>query len=232
MSRRRPVYRLTQAFLRGMAHLLAGYDVRGQDRIPKEGAFLLAANHKSYLDPPMVGAALPREVCYFAKKQLFGIPIFSRVIRMYGAIPVDREGFDRKGVSQALEILERGEGLLVFPEGTRIRRSGLAEPKEGISLLALRSGAPVVPALILSTWEPRRSIFRRIPIRVRFGSPLHFGKVAPGPGARARYPEVARRVMEAIRALAEEEERLQGHPGSRPGRENQPEGSARRADGN
>jgi 1-acyl-sn-glycerol-3-phosphate acyltransferase len=203
--KRRARYVAAQIVLRGLAHLLAGYQVSGLEHIPREGPFLLAANHKSYLDPPMLGACLPREICYFAKKQLFAVPLFAPLIRTFGAIPVDREGFDRKGVTRALEILQQGQGLLVFPEGTRIRRPGLAEPKEGIGLLALRSGAPVVPARILSSWEPRRNLLRRIPIRIRFGPPLRFERMEPGPAARARYAEVASAVMLAVADLTRQE---------------------------
>jgi 1-acyl-sn-glycerol-3-phosphate acyltransferase len=203
--KRRAWYSFSQAFLRVSAHLLAGYQVSGLEHVPAEGAFLLAANHKSYLDPPLLGACLPREIRYFAKKQLFRVPLLGPMIRNYGAVPVNREGFDRKGVTTALEILADGEGLLVFPEGTRIRRPGLAEPKEGIALLALRSGVPVVPAVILSTWEPRRNLLRRIPIRVRIGPPMSFGRMEPGPAARERYPLIAKAVMEAIATLMEQE---------------------------
>ena len=108
------------------------------------------------------------------------------MIRGYGAIPIDRGGFDRQGIELALQVLERGDALLVFPEGTRIRRPGFAEPKVGIGLLALRSGAPVVPVHIASTWEPRRRPWLRIPVRIRFGAPLRFERTAPGPAARAR----------------------------------------------
>ena len=200
---RRVKYIFAQAFLRGMAHLLFGYAVEGVEHVPREGAFLLAANHKSYLDPLLVGACLPREMRYFAKKELFRVPLLGPLVRIYGSIPVDRDAFDRKGLSLALEILARGQGLLVFPEGTRIRRPGLAEPREGIGLLALRTGAPVVPVHVRSTWEPRRRLWRRIPIRLRFGPALTFPRMDPGPAARARYREVAVTVMEAIRALAD-----------------------------
>jgi 1-acyl-sn-glycerol-3-phosphate acyltransferase len=203
MPRPRAIYVAAQLFLRAFAHLFFGLRVSGLEHVPPQGCFLVAANHKSYLDPPFLGAALPRELHYFAKRQLFDLPLFGALIRVYGAVPVNREGFDRRSVSAALEILERGDGLLVFPEGTRIRRRGLAEPKEGIGMLALRSGAPVVPAFIASTWEPRRRWYRRVPIVIRFGPALRFDRVRAGPAARERYGEIAREVMERIRELGE-----------------------------
>ena len=195
-------YRLAQVLIRAGTRSACGFRCEGTGHLPTQGACLLAANHKSYLDPLVIGAAVSRPICYFAKKQLFRIPLFGPLIHSLGAIPVDREGFSRDGVETALGILQRGEVLVVFPEGTRIRRPGLAAPKVGIGLLALRTGTPVVPVHIAGTWEPRRSWRRRMPVTVRLGPPLVFPRLPAGPEARARYPEIAEAVMEAIAALA------------------------------
>jgi 1-acyl-sn-glycerol-3-phosphate acyltransferase len=204
MRRTRRRYLLAQWILRTLARTLYGFQVRGTEHVPLEGPLLVAANHKSDMDPPFLGAGLPREVCYFAKKELFRVPLFSSLIRTYGAIPVDRGGFDRRGIESALAVLSGGRGLLVFPEGTRIRRPGLAEPKEGIGLLAVKSGAPIVPVFIQSTWEPKRSLFRRIPIRIHIGPPLTLPEPGPGELPRERYGIIARLVMAEIRRLGEE----------------------------
>lgn len=197
----RSFYRFSQDILRCSARLFFGCEIEGIQNVPAHGPLLVAANHKSYLDPVLVGALLPREIRYFAKKELFSVPFFGSLIRWYGAIAVDRSGFDRKAVESALETLRRGEGLLVFPEGTRIRRTGRAEPKIGVGMLAVRSGAPVVPVLLQSTWEPRRNLVRRIPARIRFGAPLSFPAAEPGPEGRRRYGEAAAAIMAAIDAL-------------------------------
>lgn len=195
-------YFLAQVLIRSFAYLVFGYKTHGTENIPRQGPFLVAANHKSYFDPPFIGCGLRRQLHYFAKKQLFQIPLFSGLIRSFGAIPVDREGADRRAVSEALAILERGEGLLVFPEGTRIRRMGLGEAKAGIGLIAIRSGAPVVPAFIASSWEPRRRLLRRIAVQIHYGPPVRFAPSIPGTAARERYAEAAQAIMGAIRALA------------------------------
>ncbi len=197
----RGFYRMSQAILRCAARIIYGYEAEGVGNVPRCGPFLLAANHKSYLDPPLVGATLPREMRYFAKKELFVVPLFGSLIRWYGAVPVHRSGFDRRAVETALEILKRGEGLLVFPEGTRIRRSGWGEPKTGVGMLAVRSGAPVIPVLLRSTWEPERSLVRRIPLRIRYGRPLRFPPAGPGPGGRRLYEEAAAAIMATIEAM-------------------------------
>jgi 1-acyl-sn-glycerol-3-phosphate acyltransferase len=177
---------------------------------------LLAANHKSYLDPPLVGAGIAREIRYFAKKELFRVPLLGPAIRGYGAIPVDRSGFDRRGLECALDILAHGQGLLVFPEGTRIRGAGLARPKEGIGLLALKSGAAILPAYVESSWEPRRSLFRRIPVRVHFGRLFRPAGPAPGQLPRDRYREIAEEVMAEIQRLGEQAGAGPGGPPAKP----------------
>jgi 1-acyl-sn-glycerol-3-phosphate acyltransferase len=202
MSARRAHYFLFQAIARGFGHVAFGYGTQGTENVPREGPFLLAANHKSYFDPPFVGGGVPREMHYFAKRQLFEVPLLSGLIRACGAIPVDRDAADRRAVSAALSILKRGDGLLVFPEGTRIRRAGFAAPKPGIGLLAVRSGAPVVPACIAWSWAPQRRWWKRIPVRVRYGPPLRFAPAPPETPAREAYAAAALAIMEAIRSLA------------------------------
>jgi 1-acyl-sn-glycerol-3-phosphate acyltransferase len=207
---RRPYYVIAQGLIRALAHLFLGYRVWGVENVPREGGFLLASSHKSYLDPMVVGACLPRELRYFSKRELFANPLFGRLIRSYGAVPVDRAGADRRALTVALDILRDGQGLIVFPEGTRIRRPGVGEAKSGVGMLAVRSGVPVVPVWAGSTWAPRRSLRRRVPVRVRFGTPLCFAAPAEPAGARRAYQEAASLIMAAIARLGEEDAKFPG----------------------
>lgn len=202
MPRRRLRYRTEQWLIRNFVRCVFGLRYSGAENIPPSGGVLLAANHKSYLDPPVVGAGLSRELRYFAKRQLFEIPILGAIIRDCGGFPVDREAFDRRAVSTALQIVRSGGALLVFPEGTRIRKRGLGEPREGIALLALESGVPVVPVHVASAWEPRRTLFRRIPVQVRYGAPLVFESLPRGIERRTQYAQVSQQIFAAIAALA------------------------------
>lgn len=199
--RRRLHYWLGQAALRAWAHLFLGYRVSGTEHIPREGGFLVASSHKSYLDPVVVGACLPRELRYFSKRELFTNPVFGWLIRSYGAVPVERTGADRRALSLALEILASGQGLIVFPEGTRIRRPGVGEAKPGIGMMAVRSGVPVIPCWAGSTWNPRRSFWHREPVHVCFGPPLMFAPAATPPEARRAYEDAAAAIMAAIARL-------------------------------
>jgi 1-acyl-sn-glycerol-3-phosphate acyltransferase len=198
---RRPHYWLAQVAIRASAHLLLGYGVSGTENIPREGGFLLASSHKSYLDPLVVGACIPRELRYFSKRELFANPLFGWLIRSYGAVPVERTGADRRALSLALEILKQGEGLIVFPEGTRIRRPGVGEAKPGIGMMAVRSGVPVIPCWAGSTWDPRRSLLRRVPVRVCFGPPLVFSASTEPAEVRRAYEDAASKIMAAIARL-------------------------------
>ncbi len=202
-ARRRWSYSVSQWAARTIIHVMCGLRYEGTHHVPLIGACLLAANHKSYLDPPAVGSGLRREIRYFAKRELFSIPIFGPMIRHFGSIPVDRDAFDRKQLAKALEVLRSDQALLVFPEGTRILREGFGDAKVGVGLLALSTGVPVVPVHIRSSYEPRRSLFRRIPIVVRFGPPIRFSE-GESESRRERYQEITDQVMAAIAALEKE----------------------------
>ena len=150
----------------------------GREHIPQTGPLLLAANHRSFLDPFVLGAMVKRPVYYVAKKELFANRLQGWFLNALGAFPVDRGAADQEMLTTARAILDRGDAVLIFPEGTRIRPGGLATPKRGIGRLALESGAPVVPLAVLGTENIRKG-WRIRPHRVsiRAGRPLTFPKV-------------------------------------------------------
>lgn len=209
-SARRPHYLFAQGAISAWAGIFLGYRSSGSENVPAKGPFLLAASHKSYLDPPLIGSCIRRELRYFSKRELFANPLFGWLIRAYGAVPVERVGADRRALSLALEILAQGQGLLVFPEGTRIRRPGVGEAKPGIGMLAVRSRAPVIPVWAGSTWAPRRSFLCRVPVHVRFGAPLHFLPPTEPAAARRVYEEATATIMAAIAHLGEEDPKIPG----------------------
>ena len=150
----------------------------GREHLPQEGPLLLAANHRSFLDPFVCGAMLKRPVYYVAKKELFANRLQGWFLNALGAFPVDRGRSDQEMLTTARAILDRGDVVLIFPEGTRVRPGGLGQPKRGIGRLALESGAPVVPLAVVGTEDVRRG-WRIRPHRVtiRAGRPLTFPKV-------------------------------------------------------
>ncbi len=147
----------------------------GREQLPKTGPLLLASNHRSFMDPFLIGMLVRRPVYYMAKRELFEKRWQAWILNALGAFPVDRGTGDAAAMDTARAILQRGDCVVVFPEGTRVRRGPLREPKRGIGRLALETGAPVAPVAVFGTEHVRRG--RRIrprKIRVRAGRPLQF----------------------------------------------------------
>ena len=202
------LYAIISSLAAAFFRLLFRLEVRGAEHVPAVGPAMIVANHSSVFDPPLVSAAAPRPLHFMAKAELFSIPLFGRLIRAVNARPVRREGGDARALREALRILESGQALLVFPEGTRGPEGMLREGRAGAGMLAILSGAPVVPVFHLGSEKvlPRGARwFRRVPLRVRFGPPLRFGAGGAG-GARDRADRESaeafgRQLMEAIAAL-------------------------------
>ena len=150
----------------------------GREHIPADGPLLLAANHRSFLDPFVLGTMLGRPVYYVAKRELFANRLQGWFLNALGAFPVDRGSGDSEMLATAKAILERGDCVLIFPEGTRVRPGGLGSPKRGVGRLALETGAPVVPLAVIGTENVRRGWrIRPHRITIRAGRPLTFPRV-------------------------------------------------------
>jgi glycerol-3-phosphate dehydrogenase (NAD(P)+) len=150
----------------------------GRKNIPKKGPVILASNHRSFLDPFLIGCCLRRPVYYVAKKELFEKRWQGWILNGLGAFPVRRGEADEESMATARAVLERGGVVVIFPEGTRHRRGPLARPKRGVGRLALETGAPVVPVAILGSERARRGWrIRPVWVRIRCGKPLTFPRV-------------------------------------------------------
>jgi glycerol-3-phosphate dehydrogenase (NAD(P)+) len=165
----------------------------GREHLPKTGPLLLASNHRSFMDPFVIGMLVRRPVYYMAKRELFEKRWQAWILNALGAFPVDRGTGDAAAMDTARAILQRGDCVVVFPEGTRTRRGPLREPKRGIGRLALETGAPVAPIAVLGTEHVRRGWrIRPRKIRVRAGRPLPFATTG------SSSPELAAGVTERI----------------------------------
>src|SRR3984957_10033940 len=165
----------------------------GREHLPKSGPLLLASNHRSFLDPFVIGTLVRRPVYYFAKRELFEKRWQAWILNSLGAFPVDRGAGDRAAMDTARAILERGDCVVVFPEGTRIRKGSLGTPRRGIGRLALESGVPVVPIAVIGSEHVRRGWrIRPRKVRLRVGRPLNF------PTAGDSSPALATAVTERI----------------------------------
>jgi 1-acyl-sn-glycerol-3-phosphate acyltransferase len=146
--------------------------VSGADNVPKTGGLVVASNHVSYLDPPILGTWFPRVIHYMAKQELFETPIFGSLIRAVHAFPVNRESGDLGAIRHALHVLKAGGVVGIFPEGRR-NLDGEAEARSGAVLLAATAHCPVVPVALVGTHLAARRL-RAARVAVRIGAPLTF----------------------------------------------------------
>jgi CMP/dCMP kinase len=175
----------------------------GTENVPAHGPVLLVANHSSVLDPPLIGGAADRQLTYLAKAELFKIPLFGALIHGLNARPVRREGADPGALRTARRVLEEGGALLVFPEGTRGEEGVIRPAKPGAGLLAVSSGAPVVPVYVRGSgraWPKGRRLPRPAKVTVTFGKPLRFD-TGRGADRKAQYEVASREMMDAISRL-------------------------------
>jgi len=181
-------------------------EVVGLENIPERGGFLIAANHASHLDPPLIGSQLPRQIAYFARKTLWKGGIASWWLDTVGTIPVDRDGGqDVSAIKRTLKALHQERGLILFPEGTRTHDGNLQRAKPGVGFMACRTQVPVVPTRIFGSFEAfgRGAKFPRLgtPVTIVFGRPIP-PAVYDEPGAgRERYQIASERIMSAIAQL-------------------------------
>jgi glycerol-3-phosphate dehydrogenase (NAD(P)+) len=172
------VYWITRAILQPFLLLYFRTARIGREHIPREGAAILAANHKSFLDPFVIGMCLRRPIYFVAKRELFQKRLIGWFLNCLGAFPIRRGESDEEAVATIKAVLARGDAVLIFPEGTRIRKPGLGEPKRGVGRFALECGAPVVPIAVHGSERARRGWrIRPVKVRIRCGRPLTFPRV-------------------------------------------------------
>jgi 1-acyl-sn-glycerol-3-phosphate acyltransferase len=180
------------------------------ERVPLRGPVILAANHASFFDPPLVGTGLSRDINYLARETLFRFPVIASILRSWNAVPVDRDGGGASGLRAILDRLLNGGAIILFPEGTRTRDGQLQPARSGIGLTVIKSSAPVVPVRVFGTYEAfgRHLHYPRPrPVAVKYGKPLWFEQLriesrrCAKPRQKEIYQQVANDLMAAIGAL-------------------------------
>ncbi len=199
------VYRISRALVRLLLRAFFGLRIEGAGHEPRTGPVIVVSNHLSDLDPLVVGASLRRRVGFMAKHELFEHPLLRWWVTACGGFPVHRGAPDRRALRTALRLLQQGGALVMFPEGTRGLDRTLRPPEPGAAMLALRSGAVILPLAVLGTDEalPRDSHrLRRATITVRIGAPISLA-AQTGDGRRERdaVEAIGRRYMAEIARL-------------------------------
>ena len=151
----RVFYRFVQNVFRLFFRLYNRLEVRGLSNVPNEGPMLVASNHASFVDPPLVGSVLPIRLRYLAKESLFRVPLLGFLIRTLGAVPVAREDSQRAGavMKLLLALLKEGECVLLFPEGSRTEDGRLKPLEAGVAYLSVKTGVPVLPVYVKGSFE-------------------------------------------------------------------------------
>lgn len=205
-----PYYRLGWIGFRTLFRFYFGWRVYNAERVPLEGPVILAANHASFLDPPLVGSGIRRGINYLARENLFRFPVLGWILNRWQVVPVDREGGGAKGLKAILDRLLAGGAIILFPEGTRTRNGKLQPARSGIGLTVIKSDAPVVPVRVFGTFEALgrdMKIPRPCRVAVKYGHPMRFAelraeaKVCSKQRLKGIYQQVADEIMAAIAKL-------------------------------
>jgi 1-acyl-sn-glycerol-3-phosphate acyltransferase len=197
-------------FFRTVFSLYFRWKVYNPERVPLEGPVILASNHASYIDPPLVGAGVRRQINFLARDTIFKVPILASILRSWDVVPVDRDGGTGRGLKMILGRLEKGGAIILFPEGTRSRHGELNPARSGIGLTVIKSAAPVVPCRVFGThraFGPHMIIPRPRRLAVKYGNPMLFqelraeAETCSKPRVKEIYQQVADEIMAEIALL-------------------------------
>jgi 1-acyl-sn-glycerol-3-phosphate acyltransferase len=201
------LYWVTWVIVRLTATLLFRFRVSGQRHIPKTGGVLIASNHASYLDIPLLGCGMHRKVSFMGRLDLFSGPM-GWLMRYLGWIPIRRERVDRGGFEEAISRVKAGQAVVIYPEGSRTEDGRLQPGKPGVGMIVAATGCPVIPAYLAGTFDalpPGARWIRLRPVRVTYGAPMDFSallKELDGEGKRKEvYQRISQEIMDRIAAL-------------------------------
>ena len=209
-ERRGISYFLGWWFFRIYTGLYHRRQVFNEERIPRTGGVILASNHLSYIDPPLVGCSTRRVIHYLARASAFKGAIGGAILRSWNSIPVDRDGGSTKGLRTILERLREGRAIMMFPEGTRSPDGTQQTSRPGIGLMIAKSDAPVIPVRVFGTYEAygrHHAIPRPRSVQVKFGEALGFKELRVeasecNPDRRREvYDEITTKLMATIALL-------------------------------
>lgn len=185
---------------RTMFRSFYGVRITGADRLPSHGAILICSNHRSNLDPPLIGSLLSREVHYFAKAELFRTRLSNWFLSKLNAFPVKRGQFDKSAMTVCLKVLRSDQALVFFPEGTRAPAEGFLAPKFGVGWVLAKTHATVVPLYLHGTGRAKVFGFPRPQLELVIGNPIPASALLrESPDNKEGYQQIADRILDLIR---------------------------------
>src|SRR5216117_2690943 len=191
-------YWLGYHFSRLVGRLFFRFRVVHRERMIQSGPVILAMNHQSYLDPPLAGTTCDRAIYFLARRTLLDAPLLGWLLPKLNVIPVNQEGVDRSAIKALIRVLKAGNGVLVFPEGSRTIDGNLQAAEPGLGLVIAKTLAPVVPMRIFGAHEawPRGSNKIRLhPITIVVGHPIFFSETDIADRGKGMYQRLSERVM-------------------------------------
>ena len=198
------MYGIMWIFCRAFSRLFLRYRTRGVEHVPASGGVLLAANHASYADIPLLGCGIRRRLFYLGRADLFPHPFVNRLVRSIGWIPLKHDRWDHEAFRTTVALLKAGKTVVIFPEGTRTPNGALQPGKAGIGLLVAAAQCPVVPVYLRGTYEvlPMGAArFRLHPVEVLFGESMDFREDCRHYRGRALFQHISHTVMARIAEL-------------------------------
>lgn len=196
------VYGILWVLSRTIGWLYFRYRVVGA--VPRTGGFLVAANHASYLDIPLLGCGMRRRAWFLGRSDLFPVPGLKAICQWLGWIPLRTGRLDRDAFGKAVALIKEGKVVVIFPEGSRSLDGRLQSPKPGIGVIVAQTGCSVVPAYLKGTFDvlPTGTMWPRFrPVTVFYGEALTFPQNGEGGDVKQFYQEVSRTVMDRIASL-------------------------------
>ena len=197
-------YKICRVFFKLSLGLTGKTTCIGTENIPKTGGVIIAPNHISFADPPIISMVMSRQVFFMAKEELFRIPMLGFLMRKAGSFPVHRGSADRRALKHAIKTLEEGRVMCIFPEGMRSPDGKLQKPELGLGMIALKARATIIPAAIIGTDKVLPIHAKRLhfhPMKVIFGKPVPISDLYDADSSRQAIEEVGRRTMAEIADL-------------------------------
>ncbi|MBE2205257.1 MAG: 1-acyl-sn-glycerol-3-phosphate acyltransferase [Chthoniobacterales bacterium] len=198
------IYNIFYNLAKLLARIFFGLRIVHPERMLEHGPLILAVNHSSFFDPPLAGICSRRGVYYLARKTLLKWPFFGPLFPAMNVIPVERDGNDMSALREVIKKIKEGNGVVLFPEGTRSKDGNIQPARAGIGLVIAKTGAPVLPMRIFGAYDafPKNAKTLHFPqITVVIGEPLHFAPEEIASATRETYQALSDRVMAAIADL-------------------------------